>query len=37
MARNVTKLTPEENKFFHINYDYMWKKITKWYLDENGY
>ena len=28
MARNVTKLTPEENKFFHINYDYMWKKLN---------
>lgn len=28
MARNVTKLTPEENKFFHIIYDYMWKKLN---------
>ena len=32
MARNVTKLTPEENKFFHLNYDYMWQKDSSIYL-----
>ena len=28
MARNVQKLTEEENKFFHLNYDYMWQKLN---------
>lgn len=38
MARNVTKLTPEENKFFHINYDYMWKKLNTapYYVSGSG-
>lgn len=28
MAKNITKLTENENKFFHLNYDYMWKKLN---------
>lgn len=28
MSKNVTKLTEAENNFFHINYDYMWKKLN---------
>lgn len=28
MARTVVKLEQEENLYFHMNYNYMWKKLN---------
>ncbi len=36
-ADNIVADSVEELLDYIADYDYMWKKITTWYLDENGY